>query len=35
MRSRVFRTVYLSAILVATIGWLWMLAQGLVWTLDI
>jgi hypothetical protein len=35
MRSLVFRTAYLFAIAVTTIGWLWMLAQGLVWALDI
>jgi hypothetical protein len=35
MRSRLFRTLYLFAIAVATAGWLWMLAQGLVWALDI
>jgi hypothetical protein len=35
MRSLVFRTLYLCAIALATAGWLWMLAQGLVWALDI
>jgi hypothetical protein len=35
MRSLVFRTAYLFAIALATAGWLWMLAQGLVWALDI
>jgi hypothetical protein len=35
MRSHLFRTAYLFVIAVATIGWLWTLAQSLVWALDI
>jgi hypothetical protein len=35
MRSVVFRVAYLFAIAAATIGWLWTLAQGLVWALGI
>jgi hypothetical protein len=35
VRSRVFKIVYLAAIALATIGWFWMLAEGLTLALDI
>jgi hypothetical protein len=35
VRSRVFKIVYLAAITLATIGWFWMLAEGLTRALDI
>jgi hypothetical protein len=35
VRSLVFKFVYLTAIAVATIGWLWMLFDGVARTLDI
>ena len=33
MRSRGLRIVYLAAIAVAMIGWLWMLFEGFTWAL--
>jgi hypothetical protein len=33
MRSRVFRLIYLAAIAVAMIGWLWMLVEGFAWAI--
>jgi hypothetical protein len=32
---RVLKYFYLTAVTVATIGWLWLLAVGLAWALDI
>jgi hypothetical protein len=34
MRARVFRLLYLTAIAVAMIGWLWMLFEGISWAID-
>jgi hypothetical protein len=34
MRARVFRLLYLTAIAVAMIGWLWMLFEGISWVID-
>jgi len=32
VRSRITRLIYLVAITIATLGWSWMLMQGLGWT---
>jgi hypothetical protein len=33
MRSDLFKILYVAAIAVATVGWVWVLVEGLVWTL--
>jgi hypothetical protein len=33
MRARLFRVLYLTAIAVAMMGWLWMLAEGIGWAI--
>jgi hypothetical protein len=35
VRSRVFNFAYLTAVAIATIGWSWMLIEGLNWVLDL
>jgi len=34
MGSRAFRILYLTAIAVAMIGWLWMLAESFAWAFN-
>jgi hypothetical protein len=34
VRIHVLRLLYLTAIAVAMIGWLWMLFEGIVWAFD-
>lgn len=31
LRSRIFKLIYLAAIAVATMGWLWMIVEGFAW----
>jgi hypothetical protein len=33
LRARVFRLIYLTAIAVAMIGWLWFLVEGFAWAI--
>jgi len=33
MRAPVFRLLYLTAIAGATMGWLWLLVEGLTWAI--
>jgi len=33
MRARLFRVLYLTAIAVAMMGWLWMLFEGIGWAI--
>jgi hypothetical protein len=35
MRSRIFKLLYLTALVLAMIGWSWFLVVGLEWALDI
>jgi hypothetical protein len=32
MRSRLFEIPYIAAIVVAMIGWVWVLVEGVAWT---
>jgi hypothetical protein len=34
MRARTFRLLYLTAIAVAMMGWVWMLVEGIAWAID-
>jgi hypothetical protein len=34
MRARVFKLLYLTAIAVAMVGWVWMLVEGFTWTIN-
>jgi hypothetical protein len=33
MRSRLFEILFIAAIAVAMIGWMWVLVEGVAWTL--
>ena len=34
MRARIFGLLYLTAVAVAMIGWLWILVEGLAWAIN-
>jgi len=34
MRARVIKLLYLTAIAVVMIGWVWMLVEGFTWTIN-
>jgi hypothetical protein len=34
MRDRFFTAIYLGAISVATLGWIWLIVSGVVWAFD-